>query len=83
MSLCGSLSLVAGLETTHKSVAIYGHSQSPAVLIQRLLGLEVGVPSCRLGQQHLLCVCTFMRVQTGALAGLLLLTQLGWLASKP
>lgn len=59
-SLCGSLSLVAGLGATHKSVAIYGQSQIPAVLIQRLLGREVGVMSCIVSLANtILFVCAY------------------------
>lgn len=47
LSLCGSLSLVAGPEATHKSVAIYGQRQSPAVLFRVYrICLGVGVTSC-------------------------------------
>lgn len=67
LSPCGSLSLVAGLEATHKSVAIYGQSQSPAVLIGSRG--RSNILHCELGQQHPLCVCSFTRVHTGSLAG--------------
>lgn len=89
LSLCGSLSLVAGPEATRKSVAIYGQSQSPAVLIQRPPGLLRGgsnVLHCELGQHHPLlaasrvfiswcvCVCTEGCRQGLSLAWILLIS---------
>lgn len=57
LSLCGILSLLAGLEATHKAVAIYGQSPSPAVLIQRPWGLEVRVTSCIVNLANIILVC--------------------------
>lgn len=84
LSPCGSLSLVAGLEATHKSVAIYGQSQSPAVLIQGLLGPEVGIASCTVSlASTILCECVFTQVYTGSPAGTDLAQVLHRLSSLP